>query len=233
MSDVTYPVLDNTIFKRLVDMGDGTHAEINVAHFDESVTFPNTMAVTFPPDLLTDPDDHDQDRLKVENASTGFFDGREFRVSYEYTGTTAYTWVKLTSTVDFILKDQSFSCDQGGLRFVAYRSSQGSESGTFGTPIILRRNNFMSTAEQPTQNLTMNIGGTFTPTVGEVPTEVVRLMCNTGGNGPTAGSRNTVGGQAGGQRGLPAGSYYLGFGRLTGTTVDALGVWSWIAEQHE
>jgi len=228
MSDLTYPVLDNATFKRLIDMGDGTHAEVMVMISDDN----RPVLVALPPALITDNGGPHQ-RLRVDPGQTGFFDGRQFRVSFELTITAAPIWVKLVSPIDFILQSQTFTCDHGGYKFTAYRASQGSESGTFNQPIDVWQNNFMSETPVFSNPITFNYGGSFTPTVGQKPTETERMLANLGGAAPSSGSPNTVGGDSAGERGLPAGTYYLGFARLPDSTVDAQGVWSLIFECRE
>lgn len=186
-----------------------------------------------PVDVLMTDDGGAHARVKVDVGQTGFFDGRQFRISFELDIGATPIWVKLVSTTDFILQDQHFSCDHGGYKFTAYRAIQGDESGTFGTEIKSWQNNFMSEAPVFENTVSFNYGGLFTPATGELPTETVRVMSNPGSGGPSGGSPNTVGGPASGERGLPAGTYYLGFTKMSDSTVNAQGVWSLIYECRE
>lgn len=65
--------------------------------------------------------------------------------------------------------------------------------------------------------------GTFTSTVGQTAAETLRAMSNASAAGPSS-SRSSVGSKAQGERGLPAGDYYLILSRLPGVSVNALGV---------
>lgn len=88
----------------------------------------------------------------------------------------------------------------------------------------------MSEAPVFSNTVSANYGGLFTPTSGQTPVETVRMMANAGGAAPSGGSPNTVGGPTSGERGLPAGTYYLGFTKMADSTVNAQGVWSLIYE---
>lgn len=217
MPDVTYPVLNNAIFKKLIDMGDGTYAEVVVAD---------------PPIGLQTDGGGDHARIRVDVGQTGFWNGNQFRISFELDITTTPTVIKLSSPIDFILEDQHFTCDHGGYSFKAYRASQGAPSGSFTTPVDIWQNNFMAQAPVYVGQVTAFTGGAFTPTGGVKPTETVRMMANTGGFAPTSGSPNTIGAAGAGERGLIAGDYYLVFARLADTTVNAQGVWSLIFEER-
>ena len=217
MPDLTYPVLDNATFKRLIDMGDGTHAEVVVAD---------------PPAALQTDNGGDHARIRVDVGQTGFWNGNQFRISYELTVTATPIVVKLVSPIDFILENQHFTCDHGGYVFRAYRASQGSPSGSFTTLIDIWQNNFMAQAPVYAGQVTAFTGGAFTPTVGVNAVETIRMMANTGGAAPTSGSPNTVGADGVGERGLPAGTYYLVFSRMSDVTVNAQGVWSLIYEER-
>lgn len=213
MADKQYRALSDAV-KTLIDMLDGTHAERVLAH---------------PPfDLLTDGGDGPNRRLRVDVGQTGFWGGREFRISYEFTITASPIWFKVSCPVSFILQSQNISCDQGGIRFAAYRANQGTASGTFDTPVTIWKNNGISGTPTYSNQMTINSGGEFTPTLGQMPSETIRTLSSTN----AGSSRDTISGSAHGERGLPLGDYYLKFERLDGTVVDALGVYTLIWEER-
>ena len=142
--------------------------------------------------------------LRVDVAETGFFEGREFRISQELAIGSGQTQVfRFDAPIDFILQRQTLEVDAGAIRFMAYRDSQGAEGGTF-TPVAMYGVNIMSGAPDYARQCSVSTGGTFAPGVGEESVETIRLR--------TAGStaqRSTVTGTVGDQRGLSAGVYYL------------------------
>ncbi|HFQ6227778.1 hypothetical protein [Pseudomonas aeruginosa] len=217
MGNAFYRVLEN-LRKVLIEMGDGTHAERVIAH---------------PPfDLLTDGGDGPNRRIRVDVGQTGFWGGREFRISLELNISTTPLWLRFSAPVGFILQNQELNCDQGGIRLRAFRASQGTPSGSFDTPVDIWANNGLPGTPAYSHQVTINSGGSFTPTPGQSAAETIRCMSNPGGGGPTAGSRNTVSGSAFGERGLPIGDFYLGFERIAGTTVDGLGVFNLVWEER-
>ena len=175
-------------------------------------------------------------RIITDGGDSGFYNARECRISYEFTLDWASSQVrvlKFISPMDFMLKSQTMSCDQGGIIFRAYRSTQGSEGGTFSTTVPSYLNNFMSEAPSYTPMISITTGGTFTPDGGQPSVETIRQVANIGGGGPTSGSRNTVQGGVSGVRGLAAGTYYLTFSIITGVTVDSIGVYDLVFEERE
>lgn len=143
-------------------------------------------------------------RLRVDVAETGFFEGREFRISEELSIAAGATLVyRFTSPVDFILQRESLSIDAGELVFRAYRENQGTAGGTWTTTPSFP-NNLMASAPAYTRQATIEKDGTFTPGVGESPAEVIRLR-----TASSTAQSSTIAGAAGDQRGLAAGTYYL------------------------
>ena len=150
-------------------------------------------------------------RLKVDVANTAFWEGKEFRVSYEYSisGTQV---LKFTSTRDFILQRQVVSCDAVGVILRVYRDSQGTESGTFDETIPTYGVNIMSETPSFTSGVSIVAGGTFTPNVNEPSVETIRVKVSN-----STAQRSTVTGAAGDERGLPAGTYYLVLENISGS----------------
>ena len=167
-----------------------------------------------PSDLLTSERENIR-RVRVDVAETGFFDGREFRISEELNLDAGNTLVyRFNAPIDFILQLQDITVDAGGLRFAAYRAIQGTEGGTFA-PVKKYAVNFMSTAPVYTRQVEISKGGTFTPT--DDPVEIIRLVSA----GATA-KQTTVSSAVGDQRGLAAGVYYLVFTVIGNATASGV-----------
>ena len=180
-----------------------------------------------PPHLFSDsPSRYDSEaRVMVDVAETGFFQGREFRISYEYDIANGNTLaIKFSSPIDFILQKQSLSCDVGGLAFRAYRSTDGSPSGTFGTPVNVLQNNAMTASIEYTRQASVTSGGSFTPS-GDA-SETIRVR-----SGTATGQRISVGSSTADQRGLPAGDYYLLFENIANSGA-AEGVYDLVWEER-
>lgn len=180
-----------------------------------------------PPHLFTDsPAEWDsQSRVQVDVGQTGFFQGREFRISFEYDIAVGNTFVfKFSSPIDFILQKQALSCDQGAVAFRAYRSDDGTPGGTFATPAPIFANNAMQAAPEYVSVITVNSGGTFTASGN--PAEVIRVR-----SGTATGQRISVGANTTDERGLPAGDYYLTFENIAGSG-NSTGVYDLVWEER-
>ena len=147
-------------------------------------------------------------RLQVDVGQTGFWEGREFRFDYEISGPIVF---KFSSPIDFILQSQTLLSHDGTATLTVWSPSQGTPGGTFDTPANTLPNNAMSDIPSYTQQVTINSGGTFTPTDPDpnLAREYIKVVSAT-----STAQRNTVGGSGINERGLPAGDYYLSF---TGT----------------
>jgi len=167
----------------------------------------------------------DTDRIKTETGVTSFDLGRQFRISapLEIVASTPFV-IKFVSPVDFDIRLQSLECDNEAILFQAYRSTQGTESGTFDTSIPVYSNNFKSTVPSYTMQATLTTGGAFTPSVGQTSVETIRVKTS----GSTAHA-TTVGGAFGGIRGLSAGTYYLKLSNFQNGTAE--GVFSLIFDE--
>lgn len=175
-----------------------------------------------PPHVFTDdPSRYDSEaRLQVDVGQTGFWRGHMHRVSHEFNVAVGATQVlRFDAAADFIIQFQSVSVDTGAIRFRAFRATQGTQGGTFATEIAQWRVNLMSTAAAPIENTTITTGGTFTPTGGQSPAEVIRVRTS----GATA-QRTSVSGAAADERGLAAGVYYLLLENISGSS-EATGVY--------
>ena len=152
-------------------------------------------------------------RGKVDVANTAFWEGREYRISHEFLIDETPLVLRFTAPGDFMLQKQELEVDGGGIRMRAYRDSQGTEGGTFDTPVGVYKVNFMSDAPVVAHSVDLDTGGTFTPDVGQPAVETIRVVSPTQSNRMT-----TVSGSVGDARGLAAGVYYLVFDRINGNS---------------
>lgn len=183
------------------------------------------LYVVFPDDLMTD-ENGPARRLRVDTAQTGFFARRMFRISYEFLTLAADPIVlKFVCPVNFIIHKQGLEVDQGGVAFRAYRSTQGTEGGTFSADVPIYSVNFMTEQPEYTFQTTIATGGTFTPSSAAV--ETIRARSS----GATA-QAFSVASDAVDERGLAAGTYYLTLNRMTGVTGDCKGVYTLAAEER-
>ena len=161
------------------------------------------MAYTIPDfgpnDLLTTAKEGTR-RVKVDPAQTGFFEGREFRISYEFDISSGQTQViKFSCSTNFILWEQRIEVDEG---FLIYKPTLNPSSATgFVTEIPQYGKNRMSTAPVVTNTVTVTTGGTIT---GGTVAETARIKVAN-----ATGQAESVGGAVYSERGLPAGDYYL------------------------
>ena len=139
-------------------------------------------------------------RMKVDPAQTGFFEGREFRISYEFDIASGATQViKFSASSDFILWEQRIEVDEG---FLIYKPTLNPSSATgFVTEIPQYGKNRMSTAPIVTNTVTVTTGGTIT---GGTIAETARIKVAN-----ATGQQASIGGAVYSERGLPAGDYYL------------------------
>lgn len=157
-------------------------------------------------------------RLRVDVAQTGFFQRREFRISEEVSIPSGTSLVyRFESPVNFILWEQSYSCDENLLKFEAIVG--GVEGGVFTTVTIWGKNRM---TEQPAYAGVITVGKGGTVAGGHVA-EVLRLK--SGSNS----QRSSVGGGIGSERGLPPGVYLL---RLSAPSGDVTGTISLVWEER-
>ena len=139
-------------------------------------------------------------RMKVDIAQTGFFEGREFRMSFEFDiASGASTVLRFTATTDFILWEQRIEVDEG---FLIYTPTINPATATgFTTPIPQYGKNRMSVAPVVANTVTVTTGGAIT---GGTVVETIRIKVAN-----ASGQQQTVGDAVSSERGLPAGDYYL------------------------
>lgn len=159
-------------------------------------------------------------RMEVDVSNTAFWEGKEFRISYEFSdlGSTQRV-IRFTCPVDFILQYQNVTSDLVGVRYRAFRDTQGAEGGTFDTPVNIWRQNFTQQAKDLDPLTAIETGGTFTPSVGEVATETLRVRVSS-----ATAQQTTIASSVGDERGVGAGTYYLIIERIPGGTGSAAGV---------
>lgn len=170
--------------------------------------------------VLTSRPDAFYGRLEVDVSNTAFQEGKEFRISYEFQNIADTPRVlRFTCPVDFILQYQNITSDLVGVRYKAWRSTQGTAGGTFGTPVPIWRQNFTDQAKDLDPLTTIDAGGTFTPSGGESSTETLRVRVAN-----ATAQQTTVDSSVGDERGVGAGTYYLVIERIPGATGNAAGV---------
>lgn len=164
-------------------------------------------------------------RLQVDVGQTGFFAGREFRIFKEYTvGATPLVFrVIVPSTLrGIILQSLRVSCYQGGIIMRTYRD--GTPGGSW-TPEVIWPNNGIPDVPGYVGQVTIQSGGTLTGSSGA--SDALAAFANE--TGKSATTSMTI---AEGERGLPAGTYYLEVSRITGVSVDSLGIISGVFEER-
>lgn len=196
MTDKLYP-LHTGEKRKLVDMGDGSHAEQIVARPPQSL-----MTGTTNP------------RLRVDVAETGFFEKREFRTYREFSqplGTHIVNGqrvlVRFISPINFILMDFRIVGDNGQIRAVSYAG--GTPSGTFSINLPVIPANGMTEgpapyASQMTVAMTPSGASPGTGITGGAERDVIRLKIEN-----STGAAASVGNQQDSERGLPAAIYYV------------------------
>lgn len=182
---------DEGAIKRFRDMGDGTWAEVGA----------------LPGMLLTGTPGTAEQRIQVDEGQTGFFERRMFRAYIELNIPTVGPAVsfRFTSAVNFILWEQSLNLDQGAARAEVFLSPTVSGAWT-AVPTIGQ--NRMTEFPAYTSQVTIETGGSFTD---GTPVDLLRVRTAAVNNQAT-----NVGQTTASERGLPAGTYYIRIGPLTG-----------------
>lgn len=189
-------------YRRMIEMGDDTHAERVIAH---------------PPfNLLTDNNGKGlYSRLEVDVGNTGFFAGREFRTLHEIAIATGATEViKVVSTVDTIV--EMFSAEIISAKLRVELRVGGTEGGTFNTALPIFKTNTMTTSSAYTSNVTMNVGGTHTGGT------LVDLLLLKSGDGTSASKDIATSAVEGLPQGFAAGTFYIKLINTDGATVNGV-----------
>lgn len=206
-----------SFLRRIVDMRDSTWAERVLAH---------------PPfDLLTDGGDGPSRRLRVDVGQTGFFGRRMWSINYEFASTNPIAATPLVFRfiipVNFIIHAHSLSIDQGGVTLRTYAASQGTPGGTFSTVHTPIAENSMTEAASYAFQTQIASGGTFTPTVGQIPLTPLRVR-----TANATAQQSSVGGEAVSEKGRAAGTYYAVLSRMAGVSGDCTGVYNLVIEER-
>lgn len=165
--------------------------------------------------ILTVPDGR-FGRLPVDVGSTGFGLGQEFRFFFEFNIPNAESrWVRVIVPIDFTLKLQTFTVDNGALRFRSWRDS--TDTGPWSAPAspesgYFNRNPVAATERGYVQQSTVELGGNLAAGTDGTVSEIVRLRTS----GATA-QQVTVGSTVTSERGVPAGTYYLQLENIAGS----------------
>lgn len=162
------------------------------------------------------------ERLRVDAAQTGFFEGREFRTFKEFNVAAGATYViKAVVPLNIILFGLELTIDDGFVRLST--AVGGTEGGVFGETLpIFGTNNMSSGADHRrarngaiyASQVVLTAGGTHT---GGTELDVIRIKTTT-----ASGSALSVGNTPESERGVGANTYYfrlanLGSGAALGT----------------
>lgn len=189
------------LFKKLVDMLDGTYSERVIAQ---------------PPfDLMTAGGTGANRRLKVDDDDTQFLNGRQARTFREFSIPTGQTLVlRITVPINLDLLEQSVELDAGSLRIT--NASGGTPGGTFSEtlPVIGKNNRTDRPTPLYVPQVTFEAGGTHT---GGFIFDIHRAVAAT-----ATAQQRTVGNVIGDKRGVAPNTYYvryenIGNGTATGT----------------
>ena len=181
-----------------------------------------------PSDLLTS-DKIGARRVQVDVGSTGFSLGQEYRFFFELDIPVGESrWVRVTAPINFILRAQNAAVDDGALRFRAWRDA--TDVGPWAAPASptsgwFNRNSVAQDKFGYVGQIVVEIGGDGAALEDGTVSEIARIKSA----GSTA-HQATVSGSAGGERGVPAGTYYL---QLENTGTGSLtGVYGFIIEER-
>lgn len=141
------------------------------------------------------------ERQQVDIAQTGFFEGREFRTFFEFNIAAAGSRTfKFVAPCEFILFGQDLVISSGQLRYEARTGA--TEGGSFSTTLPIIGKNRMLERRFPyyVPQAVATTGGTAT---GGTVTDLAIVDTSN-----QSGSKG-LGLNAGDERGLPAGTYYI------------------------
>ena len=197
MADKIFRVLGNTV-KKLIDRGDGTHAE---------------RVEAYPPIKLMTDGDGDFARMRVDVGQTNFWAGKQFRTFQKLSvASGASVAIRATVGVNIVLYETSFTTEDSSIE-VQLRVG-GTAAGPW-TSIPVIRKNTMTTAPVIASQVTMDYDGGHT---GGTLIDLIRV---------TAGNKTASVGGGDSERGVGPGTYYYvvtNTGKLTATVVFS-GFW--------
>jgi len=158
-----------------------------------------------PSDLLSSTKDGTR-RVKVDVGSTGFFEARTFRISYEFStengneiATATSRWLRFTAPINFLLQRQTADVDDGAIRARIFRA--GVESGTWSS-VNISATNLVNVSGYVGQ-ITVDDGGSV-DTAGEIAAETLRVRAVS-----ATAQRSTIVAAASDERLIIAGTYYI------------------------
>lgn len=157
------------------------------------------------------------ERLRVDTAQTGFFEGREFRTFKELNIAAGATYVvKAVVPLNIILLALEANIDSGHLRLGTYVG--GTPGGSFSETLpIFNANNMSAGTDRRrsysgllyTAQTVLTAGGTHT---GGTELDVVRLLVAN-----ASGQASSVGNSPQDERGIAANTYYFRMLNLSGS----------------
>lgn len=165
-------------------------------------------------------------RLRVDDAETEFYDGRDIRAFYEWSvplttdiDVNERQLFRVVTSVNTVIINAEYTIDNGQIRVTSFAG--GTPTGAFSIPITTLKSNGMSTA--PAHTIQTVVTATAPGLVGAVnitggaQLNAVRLKTSVG-----SGAAITVGNQPDSKLGLAPGTYYIlveniGAGTIEGT----------------
>lgn len=155
-------------------------------------------------------------RLRVDSGEAGFWMGRQFGISYEFS-ITARTVIRFANTVDTLLYSASIHIDAGDLRYRVFGSPDDSiETVAFNTTITPVPLNTMTFNPGYAATTTVMTGGDIDET-GLVPFPVARVRAADNSN-----FRQTSGVNSGSTRGFGPAFAYVVMELLDATTTTGV-----------
>lgn len=188
----------------------GFNGQLKQLYREKSAGVYSLVSEAYPPSKLLTDSDGPSARLRVDNGSTGFFAGREFRTFLAFNlAAGASIYIKATLPIDIILDGLGIDVDDGYVKLEAF-VLPSSQSG-FVTPLSVLGVNRMLSRPQPyyVPQVTFLTGGTF---AGGTLLDV--LAVKTANSSASASTQNA---SVAGERGLAPGDYYIKLTSLAGS----------------
>lgn len=195
--------------QRYRDMGDGTYVLVQEAQP--------------PANLLTD-GATGQSRLMVEDGSTGFYEGRQFRIFVELNIPAGGTrWIRITKPVNFELHEQRISLVSGSIRWSAVAGTATSPGPW--TPLTFRPRNQMTSRPLPiyVSGAVIESSNLTDAVTGGIDVDLMIVSAEGQGNSNIPATQNA------GVRGLPPGVFHVKM--VNNSTEAAVGVYDWWWEE--
>ena len=185
----------------------------------------NNFESYVPRKLITGTGADPRPRMRVEEISTGFHEGRQFRMYVEFTiPAGGHLWVRHTITNNFTLHDQRISVESGSIRWSAH-AAVATSAGPW-TSATFRRRNQMNVQPTPffVSGSVIETSTAADASTGGFEVDVMRITAGQGA-GTSSATQNA------GLRGLAPGTYHA---HLFNTgNGDAVGVYDWWWEEQQ